>query len=198
MPSAWGQYVPTSEEMKDAVAVALNNINNKKPTAKELQYNLECDNPTWKLPERRVNKFLKRELKNQGVAPESSPFGNEDDDESLVSTASRARELARSTVGSLKKVVVTPGKKLFSFRKKKQQKQAASNIDVPPMIISAHSIIEEPQVKVPPVVVEEPAALVVEEKPAAIKPKELELNKYEDDNDGEKDNQLCADTCVIL
>jgi predicted lipoprotein with Yx(FWY)xxD motif len=42
-------------------------------------------------------------------------------------------------------------------------------------------------------VVEEP---VVEE--VVVEDKGIGLNKYEDDNDGNKEGQLCADTCIIL
>lgn len=170
---------------------------NKKPAVKELQKTLESENPTWKIPDRRVSKFLKRELKKRGLPPpESSP--EDDDEESIISSSTRARELARSTVGSLKKVV-SPGKAFFSFRKKKQQKQAASSIDIPPMEISTHKMAQASPLNdeiVDDSVFEQPM-LELEPEPEP-EPKGVGLNNYADDNDGSKENQLCANNCVIL
>ncbi|KAI2493615.1 hypothetical protein MHU86_20939 [Fragilaria crotonensis] len=192
MSSASVHYLPTSDDMQKAMVVALSNTNGT-PTTKEVQTILETDNPAWKLPERRVRKFLNRELKKQGKpVPESCP---EDDEESVIdsSPSSRAREIANSTGRALKKVLP------FSFRKKKQEKQAgfANEASLTPTITSSPTLEEK--------VVERPAEIV--ETDTHFKPEagveetddhqDKEISVYVDDNDGKKEGMVCAE-CTIL
>jgi hypothetical protein len=150
---------------------------------------LETNNPEWKLPERRVRKFLNRELKKQGhPVPESCP---EDDEDSVIdlSPSSRARELANSTGRVLKRVIP------FSFRKKKQEKQASAAKE-------QSMAPTEPFLPAP----EETPAEVVEPEtppepdPVAIKvddDDDKDVNLFVDDNDGKKEAMVCAQ-CTIL
>lgn len=125
---------------------------------------------------------MRRVMKKQGKAtPESHPEPH-DDEESITSTASRARELARSTSKRIKGGFVTISSKgMGLFRKKKQEKQAAK--ETPPMVISAPKPAEEPKIE------ETPKEVVVEET--------AEKAAYTDDNTGSINDQLCAN-CVIL
>jgi hypothetical protein len=166
------------------------------PTANELQKKLQAENPTWKLPERRVRKFLNRELQNQGKAPTEATAEN--DDESVVSTSVRARELAKATGRSLKKVIPGTKDSFFNFRKKKQDKQAALNAQaLPPMTIYAPTTREEPhdepknEQKEQP---EEALETCVEDKDES---QDKEFKIFVDDNDGAKEDMMCAN-CVIL
>ena len=158
-----------------------------------MQAILETNNPAWKVPERRVRKFLNRELKKQGKPePESCP---EDDEESVIdsSPSSRAREIAHSTGRALKKVIP------FSFRKKKQEKQAgfAKLESLTPTTISSQAPEEKSEES--PAEIVEPETLL---KPEAVAEEmdcqqDKEISLYVDDNDGKKEGMVCAE-CTIL
>jgi hypothetical protein len=141
------------------------------------------------MPERRVRKFLNRELKKQGkLVPESCP---EDDEESVIdqSPSSRARELANSTGRILKKAIP------FSFRKKKQEKQAsaAKEQSVEPTTTSLSAPEETPAEVVEPESPLQPELAVVEMDDHH----GTDLKLFVDDNDGKKEDMVCAQ-CTIL
>lgn len=166
------------------------------PTANELQKRLLTENPTWKLPERRVRKFLNRELQNQGKAPTEATAEN--DDESLVSTSVRARELAKATGRSLKKVIPGTKDSFFNFRKKKQDKQAALNGQaLPPTTIYAPATREEPHLEPRDELKEQPKEVLETYVGEKDESHDKEIKMYADDNDGAKEDMMCAD-CVIL
>lgn len=168
------------------------------PSAKELHKTLESENPTWKLPDRRVSKFLKRELKAQGknaATVAGTKGGDDDDDVSVTSTASRAKEMAKVTGEKIKKLKSGSFLGGLSFRKKKREKQATA-ASSPPLEISTHKIREEQAPKKEEVPV---SPLPEPEEPVVVEEKEAESKGlYLDDNNGSKEDQLCAEQCIIL
>ena len=139
---------------------------------------------------------MNRELQNQGKTPTEAT--HENDDESVLSTSMRARDLAKATGRSLKKVIPGTKDSFFNFRKKKQDKQAALNAQpLPPMTIYAPTTREEPQDEPMDEQKGDPEASLetfVEQKD---KSQDKELDIYVDDNDGAKEDMMCAE-CVIL
>lgn len=132
-------------------------------------------NKDWKIPERRVKKFLKRYLSKH-----TDPSGA-DDDASAVSLTSS----------------VTPGKKLFKkiFGKRKSKAGRVSTATPP----------QESAPDIPPVIVPEPEAAKEEEpnveeyEPLPIEQSRSLEQVYSDDNDGKKNDCHCnAEVCVIL
>lgn len=116
-------YVPNQDELSDAISAVLKESSHVKepPSAKDVQKVLCKENPTWKIPERRVAKFLKKQHKEHTDQPQSSE--HDVDDHSMSSTssaASKLRRLSKMTGGSVKNIVT--GKKGVSgfFRRKKK------------------------------------------------------------------------------
>lgn len=153
------------------------------PSSKELKKLLQTENPDWKLPERRVSKFLRKALKAQGKDVE---YGTDDADESVTSAVGRAKDLAKSTSRKIKNLVSPERKKngnrnLFSFLKKSSKDgDIFSAVDAPPPVDEVMAV-----------------AGTIQEDSEKENEEETE-SPYHDDNDGKKQDQLCADACVIL
>lgn len=155
---------------------------------------MQEEHPTWKLPERRVTKFCKKQIKSKGKAADSVTH----DDDSAASQASMAKRVARSTKKKF-------GSVLKPFKKKSK---ATTEIKTPPSHIQTDGMTAETSSLVSPIssVGEEETTNVVtpqkvEEKKEDAKPeqdaKDLSV-VYEDDNDGSKEDQWCGDLCIIL
>ena len=66
---------------------------------------IKSENPNWNIPDRRLGKYLKKYLKQQGKANEAAGMvGDADDDESVSSQASFARKAALVTRKSFKRL----------------------------------------------------------------------------------------------
>mmetsp|Transcript_30089 Transcript_30089/g.46132 ORF Transcript_30089/g.46132 Transcript_30089/m.46132 type:complete len:263 (-) Transcript_30089:947-1735(-) len=132
------EYTPNSDELNEAIAALLKEsvvpASNKK-TFKALQ----SDNPNWKLTERRVQKYLKKQkkaIKAAAAADATTAVDEDDDDESVVSVASSVGESMRkarktaSNAGKKVKGMFSPGGKSASkrmsglFRKKKSNEES--------------------------------------------------------------------------
>jgi hypothetical protein len=175
------------------------------------------ENPTWKLPERRVAKFLKKELKANSIVPPDDVEGaNDDDDSSVVSTNSAASFMKKA--GSLRKIF-SPNKAeksdsiekkgffrgLKSFRNKKQEKeQAAEYLAARPAPVA---VVTAPRVKQAEEEQEAPQPrLLFPEEPDQEADEDVMPTEsapisgdviYQDDNDGKHEPALCGG-CVIL
>lgn len=151
---------------------------------------LKNEHPTWKLPERRVSKFVKKQ-KTAGTDSITH------DDDSAASHSSRAKRVAYSTkkkIGKLfkkkDKTTKTPPTLIQTEDNMDDSGTAATNL------ISPISSVDEGDTTAA-------AAEVVTPKNEAIVTPEKEDARdlsvvYEDDNDGSKDDQMCGDLCVIL
>jgi hypothetical protein len=138
--------------------------------AKVVQQKLATEHPDWKVPERRVNKFLKRHLNSD------KNLANADDDAtafSLEPTSPRKRSS-----------IVKPFARLFG-RKSSKKNFTPEQAPMVPDVIE-----QEPEPEPEPVVEElEP---VVEEKSLEV------LDAYEDDNNPAEKEQCDCTACTIL
>lgn len=156
---------------------SLSTKHSKDIDAKELQKLLVSKHPDWKVPERRVNKFLKRYLNpNNQRSPASA-----DDDETLWEGVVDAE-------GS------TPTKKRksgkFFTRIFSPRKNAVAVPESAPEAAPTPVVSEEPEKKEEEPEVAEPAAVVEASR-------DIE-NVYEDDNKGsEKDKCECNACCIM-
>lgn len=104
-------YVPSIDELTSAISDVLKDSADlkKKPSAKQVQSQLQTNNPNWNIPQRRVAKFLKKQQKEKPAQSQSQQ--NDDDNASVGSTTSNMRR-------ALSKAV--------SIRKSKPQEKAAN------------------------------------------------------------------------
>lgn len=140
---------------------------------------LSKENPSWKLPERRVNKFLKRyQNKNKNVA-------GADDDATEIGDSTKSGSSNRSGFGKLSKL----------FGRSKSSKKVVLSETAPPPVTE----IKEPVKPVPkPEPVPEPEPIAEEEPPEPVVEEKALPDVYEDDNKSD-DNQKCeCNACCIM
>ena len=137
------------------------------PRVKDLQTKLLEKNNNWKIPERRVKKFLKRHLNKH-----SDPSGA-DDDASMMSVRS-----------------FSPGKKVFKKMFGRKSKSKSKSQETAPVLFAPITLPEPAPAK------EEPKVEEPETEPAVGQSRSLE-QVYSDDNDGKKNDCHCGDNCVI-
>mmetsp|Transcript_3711 Transcript_3711/g.5452 ORF Transcript_3711/g.5452 Transcript_3711/m.5452 type:complete len:262 (-) Transcript_3711:788-1573(-) len=130
------EYTPNPDELNEAIAALLKE-NVVPATNKQTFKALQSDNPNWKLTERRVQKYLKKQKKaiKAAAADATTAVDEDDDDESVVSVASSVGESMRkarksaSNAGKKVKGMFSPGGKSASkrmsglFRKKKSNEE---------------------------------------------------------------------------
>mmetsp|Transcript_14992 Transcript_14992/g.27095 ORF Transcript_14992/g.27095 Transcript_14992/m.27095 type:complete len:203 (-) Transcript_14992:153-761(-) len=198
-PAVKPTYNPTSDELKSAISVALKHEVTTKPSVKEVLASLQKEHPSWKLPERRVSKFVK---KHQAAGADSVTH----DDDSAASHSSKAKRIAFNT----KKKIGN----LFKKKSKTTTTTSPTTEKTPPTLIQTDNIIDDAGTATtnlispissvdegdspttPDVVTTEKQEIVTPEEKDA--PRDLSV-VYEDDNDGSKDDQMCCtDLCVIL
>mmetsp|Transcript_14968 Transcript_14968/g.21408 ORF Transcript_14968/g.21408 Transcript_14968/m.21408 type:complete len:274 (-) Transcript_14968:449-1270(-) len=80
-------YAPTGDELAEAISTYLKEVNSEnKITAVQMCQLLKTENPSWKIQEKRVSRYLKRELKMQKKIDGSKDEIN--DDASIYSSTS--------------------------------------------------------------------------------------------------------------
>jgi hypothetical protein len=154
---------------------------------------IQTENPTWKLPERRVSKFVKKQLKDKGKEVETTGGTLDDDEESTVSQASRVQRMAQGTKNRLSGVFKR-GKKKNDFPTPiKEEPPTQVHVDAPqdnllPAMSSDSADYVDPVTKdVDKDETSEPEREVADK----------EVAVYEDDNTGTKEEQFCS-ACAIL
>ena len=155
---------------------------------------LQEDHPTWKLPERRVTKFCKKQIKSKQKDLKDTGTHNADE-ESLHSQTSMAKRMAQSTKKKFGRVMK---------RVKKMNKTTLSPEKKPPTHIQTDNMTADTSNIVSPMsdVGEDDASAkvenpVVEEEDD--KPEEDARDVavvYEDDNDGSREGQFCGGICA--
>lgn len=144
---------------------------------------------TWKIPERRVAKFVKRQKRDVATAADS-PF---EDDQMSVSSTSSFSQRARSAAKGTARVFTSPLRALMSPLRssKAAPRQTAHQESAPtPQVVLLHTKVEEEE-EIDEVPLPDPVT-------PKINGRQLE---YEDDNDGKKANKrICApcEGCLIL
>jgi hypothetical protein len=167
------------------------------PSAKQVLTTLQKEHPTWKLPERRVTKFVKKQVKTNKKEAKGDSVTHEDEG-SVASQASITKRMAQSTkkrLGSvLKRKKKSKGKDKDSMTpEKKPPSHIQTNTNVTPETIvspisSAGGEEKEKEVETTPKVQEK-------EEDAPMDPRDLSV-VYEDDNDGSKERQCCGGLCA--
>jgi hypothetical protein len=142
--------------------------------AKGLQKLLVEDHPDWKVPERRVNKFLKRHINNH-----KNPSAADDDETAVI-------DLKESPPKNRTRKFGRPFTRLFSKRNAVETPEAAP--ECAPPEAAPEAAPEEPEKK---------EAEVAEPEPVAVESRGLE-NMYEDDNTGSEKDKCECNACVIL
>mmetsp|Transcript_41726 Transcript_41726/g.61735 ORF Transcript_41726/g.61735 Transcript_41726/m.61735 type:complete len:222 (-) Transcript_41726:258-923(-) len=216
------QHIPSSEELKDAITAATKVETTTKPTAKSMQDSLQKMHPDWKLPERRVQKFLKKVTK---ATPGAVGTIAGSDDESMATTNSNATNGSRfrkmfgkgdKTKKSRDKVH-KENSKPSSFRKKKLSKKAKKKAaaaaeaaaaetaeEVSASIETAPSKDEVEEAAPESSLLGAVASTDVEDEVLATpqttdtEATEENVELYADDNDGKKDQAQLCEGCVIL
>eukprot|EP00527_Entomoneis_sp_CCMP2396_P003863 CAMPEP_0198145420 /NCGR_PEP_ID=MMETSP1443-20131203/23351_1 /TAXON_ID=186043 /ORGANISM="Entomoneis sp., Strain CCMP2396" /LENGTH=161 /DNA_ID=CAMNT_0043809063 /DNA_START=53 /DNA_END=538 /DNA_ORIENTATION=- len=84
-------YDPTTAELNSAIEIALNR--GRTDNWKDISATLKKEHPKWKLPDRRVNKFVKRQKSGKPVG---------DDDESVTSSGPLRRYLSNRRISKSK------------------------------------------------------------------------------------------------
>jgi hypothetical protein len=172
---------------------------------------LEQENPSWKLPERRVSKFLKKELKTNGVPlPDDLVGTNDDDDDVSVASTNNMMKKAGASLRSLfsnkEEVVPTTIETKGFFRsplksfwnKKQEKKKELTEIQPEATVVEPGHDVNEivKEASSPPLLQVSP-----EEPEGDVQPPEsAPFNKdvlYDDENDGKHEPALCGG-CLIL
>lgn len=168
------------------------------PSTKSVLGTLQTENPTWKLPERRVSKFLKKQIKKReaGEAGQSpAKTIDDDDEESVASRTSFARRVASGTkkrVGSVFRRGKKKGKnEESSIPKELQVETEAREINLLSTFCHDSETGERMNEELTKISEAPEKEEVIVIKEAAV---------YEDDNDGTEENKFCggACACVIL
>lgn len=139
--------------------------------------------PDWKIPERRVKKFLKRHLSKHG-----DPSGADDD----------------ATITSMVSNNKSPGQRLRSLFKIKKNKTSSSNNNnnapesAPPTIPMIDEEDESTPKKGQKTIQEEPTVEVQEPEAAPLDQTRSLDQVYSDDNDGKKNDCHCNEACAIM
>lgn len=97
-------YVPQKDEINDAIRIVLDETPNalSSTSAKDVKKAIEKENPNWSVPERRVSKYLKRQLKHMKATGHLAQAVADDVSVSTASsTGSRARKVLASAGTSL-------------------------------------------------------------------------------------------------
>lgn len=144
-----------------------------------MQKKLLEHHPNWKIPERRVKKFLKRHLSKH-----SDPSCADDDG-------------TTTTVSSTKS---SPAKRLLKFLKIKKSNPPSSNVpEAAPQSSSVPDEVSTPkagnETKLEELVVADPEPY--EELEPLSQSRSLE-QAYSDDNDGKKHDCHCSDACSVM
>ena len=160
---------------------------------------MQKENPTWKLPERRVTKFVKKQIKKKGK--DQKDTRTHDDEDSLASQPSITRRMTQNTKKKLGAVFKRGKKKDKSSEKMPPTHIHTDAATLATSIVSPISSVgeeEEPKV-VEEKVVETKAENAVEEQEEVQDARNLSV-VYEDDNDGSKEGQFCGACagCAIL
>jgi hypothetical protein len=139
-----------------------------------VQQKLTTEHPNWKIPERRVNKFLKRHLNKH-----KNPSAADDDDTAMIE--GRSSTPKTKSIKSFGK----PFSKLFS-RRSVEPRQAAAP-EAPP---EAAPPLAAPETQAEP----EPEAVGVE---AVVEQSRSIEDAYEDDNTGSEKEKCECNACVV-
>eukprot|EP00339_Tiarina_fusa_P023743 CAMPEP_0117049954 /NCGR_PEP_ID=MMETSP0472-20121206/34489_1 /TAXON_ID=693140 ORGANISM="Tiarina fusus, Strain LIS" /NCGR_SAMPLE_ID=MMETSP0472 /ASSEMBLY_ACC=CAM_ASM_000603 /LENGTH=170 /DNA_ID=CAMNT_0004763549 /DNA_START=24 /DNA_END=536 /DNA_ORIENTATION=+ len=164
-------HVPTGGQISQAIAATLKQYDGP-VNAKVVQEKLVKAHPNWKLPERRVNKFLKRHLNSDTTT--TTAINNEGDDDTAKSSEPKSPKKRSS--------LVKPFIRLFG-RKSSKKKLAPEQAPLVPDMMEPEP---EPE---PEPIIEEPEPIVEEKSFDAV---------YEDDNNpAEKEKCECS-ACSIM
>jgi hypothetical protein len=151
--------------------------------AKDLRSKLLEHHPDWKIPERRVKKFLKRHLSQHGDPSEA------DDDATVVSVSG----------------LIGPGKRLrnlFKVNKRDSTKAVANDTPESAPVIPLIADDESPASPEKKEQAEEEPTIEEEEpEPAPLEQTRNLEQAYSDDNDGLKKNDChchCSEACAIM
>lgn len=147
-------YVPSIDELTSAISDVVKDSADlkKKPSTKQVQSQIQANNPNWNIPQRRVAKFLKKQQKEKP----SQSQQNDDDNASVGSTTSNMRRALSKAVSIRKnkpqdkaenesKGQRRRGSKMLSvlFRKSKKDSGAVGSSG-PVEEITVESVLSDP------------------------------------------------------
>jgi hypothetical protein len=139
----------------------------------------------WKIPERRLAKYVKRQKQSTGLDPA-------DDDVSLASNSSILR--TRKAVTGAAKSAGRGIRRIFGRSPKKVKDDATAESDSPPRMISTTpALLPALSTEDAPDTVDFPDFFPVEEVPTVVE--DRSLAPYADDNDGKKESGPCGAAC---
>jgi len=178
-PESKKSVAPEGKELSDAIGFVLKDHNGPVNVA-NVAGKIKTEHPTWNLPERRVNKFVKRYLSER----EKNPSVTDDED---APTDKKPRS----------KNFTSPSKSFRRFFSPKGKKEDVSAVaedlgttsDAPPIDSASDQVV----------IVEDDHSVKKEEKSDPVEEENLDKQiAYETDNETENSSNVCFAICPIM
>jgi len=194
-------YTPTPGELNEAIATCLAE-NETSPTLKETVRILKSEHVTWKLTERRVQKYLRKQKKARAKSDNLTSTGDDDDDISVASSisgvvGSAGKNIRNLLSPSVKKNKTSPKKgKRGLFRRK--SKKTGNNVEDETVPVFPLNIVMDVNGNNRNNILGDLEEEAEDEVPEELSTEEMKSKElYHDDNSGQVESANVCDACVI-